>query len=37
MFITKNNLKDWRLWYKLIVALLILTFIFEILIKGLVI
>ncbi|AUB31672.1 Pr6Pr family membrane protein [Spiroplasma floricola] len=35
MFITKQNLKDWKLWYKLVVALLILTFIVEMLIRGL--
>ncbi|QHX36715.1 Pr6Pr family membrane protein [Spiroplasma sp. BIUS-1] len=36
MFITKQNLKDWRLWYKLAVASLITIFILEMLIKGMV-
>ncbi|AUM62703.1 Pr6Pr family membrane protein [Spiroplasma monobiae] len=36
MFITKQNLKDWRLWYKLTLSLLITIFLLEMLIKGMV-
>ncbi|AGR42173.1 Pr6Pr family membrane protein [Spiroplasma diminutum] len=36
MFINKQNLKDWRLWYKLAVALLISAFVLESLIKGII-
>ncbi len=36
MFITKKNLKDWKLWYKLAIALLIIGFILEGLIRGII-
>ncbi|WP_338984317.1 Pr6Pr family membrane protein [Spiroplasma endosymbiont of Diplazon laetatorius] len=36
MFITKQNLKDFRLWYKLVVAVLITVFLLEMLIKGMI-